>query len=47
MITKLTKLLIEQHEKDKENGTEYIKISKENFYRGLIKFLKEINYDKD
>lgn len=45
MITELTKLLINQYEKEKKTGrAEYLKISVQDFYRGLIKFLKEINY---
>lgn len=45
MIEKLTKLLIKQYELEKKNGqAQYIKISIQDFYRGLIKFLKEINY---
>lgn len=45
MITELTKLLINQYEKEKKTGrAEYLKISKQDFYRGLIKLLKEINY---
>lgn len=48
MITELTKLLIKQYEKEKKTGqAEYIKISIQDFYRGLIKFLKEINYDNN
>lgn len=48
MIEELTKLLINQYEKDKKTGqAEYLKISVQDFYRGLIKFLKEINYDID
>ena len=48
MVEELTKLLINQYEKDKKSGqAEYLKISKQDFYRGLIKFLKEINYDMD
>lgn len=44
MITELTKLLIKQYEYEKKTGvTEYIKISKLDFYRGLIKFIKEIS----
>ena len=46
MITELTKLLIKQHEKERRTGqAEYLKIRVQDFYRGLIKFLKEINYD--
>lgn len=46
MVEELTKLLINQYEKEKKTGqTEYLKISKQDFYRGLIKFLKEINYE--
>lgn len=42
MITELTKLLIKQYEHEKKTGqVEYIKISKINFYKGLIKFIKE------
>lgn len=44
MITELTKLLIKQYEYEKKTGkVEYIKISKINFYKGLIKFIKEIS----
>lgn len=43
MIAEITKLLIKQYEYEKETGeVEYIKISKVNFYKGLIKFLKMI-----
>ena len=46
MIKDLTKLLITQYELDKENGqAEYLKISVQDFYKGLIKFLKEIGYE--
>lgn len=47
MITELTKLLIIQHEHEKEIGqSEYIKISIKDFYKGLIKILKEVDYEK-
>lgn len=36
MIIELTKLLIKQFEKEKKTGqAEYIKISKQDFYRGV------------
>lgn len=36
MITELTKLLIKQHEKEKKTGqAEYLKISLQDFYRGV------------
>lgn len=38
-IEKLTELIIEQDEKDKKNGIEYIK--KIDAYRDLISFIKE------
>lgn len=45
MEEELTKLLIKQFEREKKTGqVEYLKISIQDFYRGLIKFLKEINY---
>lgn len=45
MITKLTKLLIEQYEYEKKIGKkEYIKISVQDFYKGLIKILKETEH---
>lgn len=48
MITELTKLLIKQHEREKEiHQIEYIKISLQDFYRGLIKFIKEVDYEKN
>lgn len=48
VVEELTKLLINQYEKEKKTGqAEYIKVSVQDFYRGLIKFLKEINYDND
>lgn len=43
MEEELTKLLIKQYEKEKKTGqSEYLKISIMDFYRGLIKFIKEI-----
>lgn len=46
MITELTKLLIEQYEHEKKIGKkEYIKISVQDFYKGLIKILKEAEHD--
>ena len=47
IIADLTKQIIEQYEYEKETGeVEYIKISKINFYKGLIKFLKELEKDE-
>lgn len=47
-IEKLTELIIKQDEKDKKDGTEYIK--KIDAYRDLINFIKEYSrkyyYDK-
>ena len=47
IIEELTKQIIEQYEYEKETGeVEYIKISKINLYKGLIKFLKELEKEE-
>lgn len=47
MMTELTKLLIEQYEYERKIGKkEYIKISVQDFYKGLIKILKEVDYEE-
>lgn len=43
IIAFLTEERIKQYEKDKEDGIEYITISKEKLLKNIINFLKEIN----
>ena len=47
VIEDLTRQIIDQYEHEKEIGhPEYIKISKINFYKGLIKFIKLLNKEE-
>lgn len=46
VIELLTEEQIKQYEKDKINGKEYIKISKEQLIKNIIKFIKEMKNTK-